>query len=180
MEPSPRSTAVANVVERESVASALSRCMKYAAPSDQLVCWNKPGKGYMGIPSPACWNDFLRASVDEVASEPVVFLHERSTGKHRPQLVVIVFYGSDSWNWDWQLSVSVYGPDGSWKSSTDTSVEGIDPDSLHLFAGQPDPADQSHFTIGYEIEGQKGFIDGRLLDDGSVKMDGPGPEFRGR
>jgi hypothetical protein len=33
-----------------------------------------------------------------------------------------------------------------------------------IFAGQADAVDPTHFTIGYEIEGQAGVIDGRLND----------------
>ena len=33
-----------------------------------------------------------------------------------------------------------------------------------IFAGQIDPADASHLTIGYEIDGKAGVIDGRLND----------------
>ena len=35
---------------------------------------------------------------------------------------------------------------------------------LRLFAGQADPADESHFTIDYEVDGDRGTIDGWLRD----------------
>lgn len=47
---------------------------------------------------------------------------------------------------------------------------------LRLYAGQPDPADASHFTIRYESKGSGGTIDGWLRDGDSVKLqvrDGP-------
>jgi hypothetical protein len=46
------------------------------------------------------------------------------------------------------------------------------PPLLHLFAGQPDPADESHFTIDYEVDGDRGTIDGWLRDshDGSNRV----------
>jgi hypothetical protein len=37
---------------------------------------------------------------------------------------------------------------------------------LRVYAGQPDPADASHFTIDYEIDGRRGVIDGWLRDQG--------------
>ena len=37
---------------------------------------------------------------------------------------------------------------------------------LRVFAGQPDPADPSHFTIPYRLDGQDGVIDGWLKDNG--------------
>jgi hypothetical protein len=45
-----------------------------------------------------------------------------------------------------------------------------------LFGGQPDPNDESHFTIAYESNGEKGTIDGWLMNDDTVKLevrDGP-------
>ena len=49
-------------------------------------------------------------------------------------------------------------------------------DRLRLFAGQPDPNDPSHFTIGYELNDVPGTIDGWLQDDDRLKFeyrDGP-------
>jgi len=39
---------------------------------------------------------------------------------------------------------------------------------LRLFGGSPDPADASHFTIPYELDGQPGVIDGWLGSDSLV------------
>ena len=36
---------------------------------------------------------------------------------------------------------------------------------LRLFAGQPDPADPTHFTIRYQLDGKEGVIDGWLRDN---------------
>ncbi len=41
---------------------------------------------------------------------------------------------------------------------------------LTIWAGQIDPDDSSHFTIGYDLGNQPGKIDGYLLPDGSVKL----------
>jgi hypothetical protein len=47
----------------------------------------------------------------------------------------------------------------------------LDPaDDFRVFAGQPDGADASHFTIGYEINGKRGMIDGWLLPDDQIKL----------
>ena len=43
-------------------------------------------------------------------------------------------------------------------------------DKLRLFAGQPDPADGSHFTIAYELGGRPGTIDGFLRDDDTIHL----------
>jgi hypothetical protein len=39
---------------------------------------------------------------------------------------------------------------------------------LKLYAGQADPADESHFTIDFETQGVRGTIDGWLLPDDTV------------
>ena len=38
--------------------------------------------------------------------------------------------------------------------------------TLRFFAGQPDTQDVGHFTIGYELDGRPGVIDGWVRDDG--------------
>lgn len=42
---------------------------------------------------------------------------------------------------------------------------------LRFYAGQPDPADASHFTIKFEMGGRTGVIDGWLGDDNGVRME---------
>src|SRR5207237_5055150 len=51
-------------------------------------------------------------------------------------------------------------PDGDGMAGT--------PFPLRIYAGQPDPADESHFTIAYEINDQKDILDGYLQNDGSI------------
>jgi hypothetical protein len=47
-------------------------------------------------------------------------------------------------------------------------IEG--PGLFRFYAGQPDPADASHFTIGYDLDGRHGTIHGRLKDNGTVEF----------
>jgi hypothetical protein len=54
-------------------------------------------------------------------------------------------------------------------------------DRLVVYAGQSDPADASHFTIRYSIDGSFGTIDGWLNDADDISMqvrDGPGYQMR--
>ena len=39
---------------------------------------------------------------------------------------------------------------------------------LRFFPGQPDPADRSHFTIAYQLDGTDGVIDGWVKDEGVI------------
>lgn len=41
---------------------------------------------------------------------------------------------------------------------------------VKLYAGRPDPADSSHFTIDYELDGRREVIDGWLRDDDAVEL----------
>ena len=51
--------------------------------------------------------------------------------------------------------------------------------AFRLFGGQPDPRDESHFTLDYEADGVRGVIAGWLLDDDAVKLQfRPGPATR--
>jgi hypothetical protein len=42
--------------------------------------------------------------------------------------------------------------------------------NFRLYAGQPDPADDSHFTIRYELNGKSDIIDGWLMSDETVNL----------
>ena len=43
-------------------------------------------------------------------------------------------------------------------------------DVVRLYCGKPDPADSSHFTIDYDLNGVRGTIDGRLGSSGVVTL----------
>jgi hypothetical protein len=45
------------------------------------------------------------------------------------------------------------------------------PDVPRLYAGQPDPTDDSHFTIKYEYSDRSGILDGWLKDDDSIVIE---------
>jgi hypothetical protein len=44
------------------------------------------------------------------------------------------------------------------------------PPNVRIFAGQPDPADASHFTIRYQMWGREDIIDGRIDDQEQVSF----------
>lgn len=46
----------------------------------------------------------------------------------------------------------------------------LDGGHLRLFAGQPDPADPTHFTIRYDFDGRPGTIHGHLKPTGTVDL----------
>jgi hypothetical protein len=62
-----------------------------------------------------------------------------------------------SFQWDWtHRNVMTDSCFGLWQALNDRT--------LRLYAGQADPTDPSRFSIGYEIRGERGTIDGQLLD----------------
>ena len=57
-----------------------------------------------------------------------------------------------------------------------STLSGGEPQTLHrsilrVLAGQPDPADGTHFTIPYILNGKPGVIDGRLRANGRVMLE---------
>jgi hypothetical protein len=53
---------------------------------------------------------------------------------------------------------------------------------FRLYTGEADPADHAHFTMKYDVDGELGTIDGRLLDQARDFMNrtSEGVEFRVR
>jgi hypothetical protein len=62
----------------------------------------------------------------------------------------------------------VWNKAASWESGR---IEPHLRDVMRVFAGQPDPNDASHFTIGYELDGAPGVIDGWLVNDQTVVLE---------
>ncbi len=158
------------------------------------------GKGYVppvrpfGPPEamyvPHCFTAFVKASGLDLPTEPVLFLHQR-VSPHGLVRVVIVQCDPD-WNpeltltnyfdnwaiepctfmktpaaWELQSPILKMGPTGPRKPG--------DP-CVRFFAGQADASDAAHFTIGYQITGGGGTIDGWLRDPGEIELkvrDGP-------
>jgi hypothetical protein len=180
-----------------------TRCARFTEPSD-FVAYEEdatrgaallPRAGYFPMPTlggltpPTLFSPPPLAALQNKPSG-AVFLHERTTPSGRRR-IVIVFPNAG-------LPVGmVYGGAGrivEFQSHTAvpaTLVPGSElrrlgksrlclilktEDVLRLFWGQPDPRQSDHFTIGYELNGTGGTIDGRLKDDGQLDLnvrDGP-------
>jgi hypothetical protein len=116
------------------------------------------------------------AIVDGRSDGGAVFLHRRTRPDAVARLVTVLAHrGLERRT---QLSFHTMPMRRFWDSGMPAATFGgsqafaVD----RLFAGQPDPNDASHFTIAYECDGQKGTIDGWLMNDDSVKLevrDGP-------
>jgi hypothetical protein len=118
--------------------------------------------------------------------EAVLFMHERRSSKGIRKLVIV----SCDPRWDPARSMPGYlarvlerpvrpGSDVDAQTLLEDSLVNImgspmhricsgptTPERIRFFAGQPDPVDASHFTIGYEMAGARGSVDGWLDADG--------------
>lgn len=137
---------------------------------------------------PYCWAKFLQASKSPSHiphGEPVVFCHELRSPSGKRRLVAIGVYHSYMSLGAVLLEgfqIAIYDHHGlhillAPLLNKDTSTDAIFPGPSLIEAGQFDPTDASHFTIGYKWpDGVGGIIDGWLQDDDTVKLSiRPGP-----
>lgn len=115
-----------------------------------------------------------------------VFLHARRDPAGRQRLVIVqaILRESGLPGRTPELYVGTYIPAGwrpggrirgssSWRSVR--PFEDFEDDTpVRLYAGQPDPADPSHFTIRYSRAGRGGTLHGYLGDDGRVTLEARG------
>jgi|SRR5665213_1486960 len=153
-------------------------CMTYTAPPDEIeteICLvlengRVAGSVQHNNKAPACWRGFTGNNTC-----PLLLLHGRSSAKRGPRLLLVdyVDYGDTG---NWYFGATTYQHFGLTGRTETIPIHQNHPMTRRFFAGQPDPVDSTHFTIGYEEDGKKGTIDGWLQDDDTVKMqvrDGP-------
>jgi hypothetical protein len=153
--------------------------MQYTMPPDKIV----PASASAGWPKEI-------APIPWAANASLVFIHHlRAEGNHDRLVSVVIqpqqslpatlpmgFGGIDHWAYQGQLIAlaqipadlrlgSRPTPCSPFGSSGELDVPGS------LFAGQPDPSDESHFTIRYESDGKSNLIDGWLMPDDTVKLE---------
>jgi len=156
------------------------QCKAYTTPVSQIIFSYDVSAGRTDTSSaPDCWIKFCATSYFAGFSlrgprVPLVFLHERVTPSGDKQLVAVVLTGYSRRNLQFDAGLSA--ADRCSIYTTPVDIEHLDTGLLRLYAGQPDPADPSHFTIGYDMNGKPGTIDGWLENDRSVEIqvrDGP-------
>jgi hypothetical protein len=152
------------------------RFLRYTAPSDRVVVETDDARakmllsrpGYVSVPQAIHMSAFYPASIPQMAAGPeaVLFLHERMTPKGERRLVSF----SIALDPGASLYTAIYRP--TWNGLQRLGGEGR---VRRIFAGQPDAADPTHFTIRYEADGQERILDGWLQNDDSVKFQDRGP-----
>jgi hypothetical protein len=178
------------------------QCLAYVAPADQVVYDDGPavpqllsGGGMISpkllVPSPApvaarpakCW-DRLYQLIQPGASHGsggVLYLHRGQTPSGAERLVVVAleYRISNVLAFEcWELSLASPITEIGHRSNTYHLPVTFDASDkpLRLYAGQPAPNDPSRFTIRYDLDGQRGTIEGWVSEGGSVSLevkDGP-------
>jgi hypothetical protein len=163
------------------------RCEHYSAPAEQVVfapvgndplsTWRSAG---MPLNAPE-WKRLNRYIGLSDAICPLAFLHDRQTpgGAHRLVAVELTPMCSagppngDTYIPMLAVTLIVVTPSDELPSSPAAGravVYGLGPikGKLVIFAGQPDPSDPTHFTIGYRVDDIPGVMDAHLRDDDTV------------
>ncbi|HZL34276.1 MAG TPA: hypothetical protein VFC78_03135 [Tepidisphaeraceae bacterium] len=109
----------------------------------------------------------------------VLFMHERQTPSGARYLLIVrsgFAYGADPrFIIAYDLQAKIVSP-ATWNTlpSDDLGIRNLSvrvdthaaPPDIKIFAGQADPADASHFTIRYVMDGKPHVVDGFLRDQG--------------
>lgn len=112
----------------------------------------------------------------------LLFLHWRTSAGGRERLVILRRVSPAlRQSWDAPLAFQAaavprlrpWADGGHWPHERPALLPEVIPQAytddptkvaVRFYAGQPDPADASRFTIGFEVEGQPGTVDGQLVD----------------
>jgi len=163
-----------------------AQCANYLLPADSPVyCEDRAqakrllamGTHYsegLGVAfvTPEPWKQLNPAHSESV----VIFLHERTDSTGQKVIVVLRIYVTPT-EQGREISFvgATYEPGSLFRQLRSTNVGVINPrmqldfdDRVTIYSGQPDPSDQSRFTIEYEVNGVHGFLDAQLRPPGLV------------
>jgi hypothetical protein len=145
---------------------------------------------------PDCWQSFLKSPLTSPVSafwgspaggrstSPIIFLHELTIPSGNKRLVAIAYDPEQNtfcpafiagYNYhDITLTPATWtqAPVVNFRGYAIDVISGFprQPPRVRIFAGQPDPADPSHFTIRYQFWEQEDTIDGRIDAAGNVTL----------
>ncbi len=161
-----------------------AKCM---FPTDAVLASDEFPSKSVAAPIPSFWTSYeaqctsptpLRA-VSPRFSNTLLFLHERRSPAGHTRIVGVRCYLTylSSASVIQSLEPIVVEPI-SWFSLSSRPVihaggypGGYPVDAIvRVYAGQPDPTDASHFTIGNTVDGRPGLVDGWLTDNDTLKL----------
>jgi hypothetical protein len=158
------------------------QCMSYASPADEVAYGIDLTTGGIvvqkSVPAWDTYYGFIKyAPAPSKGGFPVLFLHARQARGERPQLVAVDLRGGNITagelifnTWTPHAGSLTYPPEVRSGIYTVRLPELKTAEYLRFYTGQPDQNDLSHFTIVFEIDGQKGTIDGRVIGEGRVDL----------
>jgi hypothetical protein len=183
---------------RVAVMNAQRRCLDVQMPAKLVVFTTDAREGtelrfkqdseyFLDSSGPVCWYSPEWTKYIELVEPPgrryaaTLYLGTRYTSARAGRFVAITAYPDASAGASGLLvSATVISPGAllspprvlSGSRATFDFRQPLLPDSrVRYFAGQPDPADTSHFTIDYEVDGQQHVLDGYLRDDDTVTLE---------
>ncbi|CAN5549215.1 hypothetical protein BH09PLA1_BH09PLA1_33010 [soil metagenome] len=140
-----------------------SQCMEFILSPDTVV-----------------FHQGFKASAAPTSADPIlwptqsVFVHGRSTPAGERRLVAALLWRSGDGTihlWGQQFVLASIVPNSRLAKQSPHNGSLIIPGDSKIFAGQPDAADPTHFTITYELSGRRHVIDGWVLNDGHVVLE---------
>jgi hypothetical protein len=126
---------------------------------------------------PSCLTEFARASgMGPVSNGAVIFMHERTSRTGVRRLVIITASPADVPSMtltggldEWECTPGTWGTPPQFSSPPISRLVPIRTEKaprVRFFAAQADANDASHFTVGYELDGMPGTLQGWLSDSG--------------
>jgi hypothetical protein len=160
------------------------QCLAHAAAPTQETCTliSEPDQMFrtthMHMPPPYWLNFSRNVGMLGGGIHPVLYLHERHTSSGERLLICVNIQESYT---SGLLVNEVSVRPGTWlrwPELRDDSRKWLplqEAELTHIYAGQSDPKDASHFTIAYSADGTPGVIDGWVEDNGRIRLQPRGP-----
>lgn len=136
----------------------------------------EPGT-YFTLPA---WERFYELAGGGLRSNGTLFVHRRTSPRGNTRLVAVDLVRAYA-SGELITAARVFSLGGLYRPPRELTAATIAPNAVPLnrpdakivrvFVGTPDPSDPSHFTIDYELDGQRHTLDGWLRDDDTVVIE---------
>jgi hypothetical protein len=155
------------------------RCVAYTAPPEHIVL-DVVEDGPFDAETVPAWREFYPFIAHAPArqfGQPVLFLHGRRPRAGGEQLVAVELASGNFRRGE--VEFTTWTPTAAGLTRRPEVGMGGDrirvpglkgAKHLRFFAGQPDRADASRFTIAFEVDGRKGVIEGTFEESGAVEL----------
>jgi hypothetical protein len=158
------------------------KAMRHTAAPDLVVYETNSTEQWSCVPVGE-WHEFYRlCSPPGRHGLPTLFVHELRSSRGNQRLLALEGpWERLNYDHDLDLTVTVLRPGSLFSQPTELSCSkrllelradrARDIRHLHVFAGQSDISDSSHFMVRFELNGKPGMLDGWLLDDDTVRLE---------